>query len=768
MRETISKFAQTQAGACLRFFLPLGLACALIAALMSSLGCSYYPSYGDFPAAEGKISIQSELPEGYSGERVRRTLSAIDPAGAGAMLHAIDWTPPEGATDVRFLGRQPEPGGPPYTFKNVPSGEKIVFFYNLPKVEAWQNPLQATEKVSVWFSNVWIYQASQLKTTVHPFPRTSLLQERTTDGRVSQAEPGALEAAAPMSGTIKGWEVDFMINGTFTLTTQSCQDLMDFMARDDVFMALQAPFSATLPTQGQPLPLVMGDTAQYMILYTQYHGPFTEVITAPLTLRSRQTTFAESALPAVEGKGWVTLGVSGTHTCPAGLNIPPGAPGISNWGVILVHKLDLSSQPGNCAGCTLDVHYCSGAPDEPPLGSFSSYDDWGIRCTGPSRVQLEDQATINWMLEGAGEVEAQKGQELKLRHLIAPQRAGMSLAMNVDYASTLPASWKIYLGDGNAPNLAQPAVFPLNVTAPTFLWWVATLPADTPAGSYSLIVTAATQSAGAAPLSMKVSDLIWVKGAWTPPPLTLPAIPALQSPRAGSTHIPELGLRWKVGECLQGRPCGPQERFEVQLDGRILTTTNTYSPTVLAAGQHTWTARAWNSDGYSAWAPQAAFTVTTTVPDEVTVARDDLRAADLYRFDETCAVLTFARTADLGGLRAVTVTLEHAFPPRIWLAPLPRLYTIQGNVNGGFSAMLSLCYTDVDLQMANITDETQLQIYHYDPQSGRWVAHPDSIVDASAQVVAAPIQEFGLWAIGAPGSPPKMIYLPLVVRSWNR
>jgi fibronectin type 3 domain-containing protein/pimeloyl-ACP methyl ester carboxylesterase len=60
------------------------------------------------------------------------------------------------------------------------------------------------------------------------------------------------------------------------------------------------------------------------------------------------------------------------------------------------------------------------------------------------------------------------------------------------------------------------------------------------------------------------------------------------------------------------------EGYNVQVDGWVITTTGTTSPTVLSVGVHTWTVRAYDGTGYSEWASPAwrvEVTETLSAPD---------------------------------------------------------------------------------------------------------------------------------------------------------
>ncbi len=80
---------------------------------------------------------------------------------------------------------------------------------------------------------------------------------------------------------------------------------------------------------------------------------------------------------------------------------------------------------------------------------------------------------------------------------------------------------------------------------------------------------------------------------------TLPGMPTLSHPPNGFvTTGHAITFSWQAGPGLA--PDG----YNMRLDNEVITTTATTSPTLLALGVHTWTVRAYNTDGHSAWASQ--------------------------------------------------------------------------------------------------------------------------------------------------------------------
>jgi hypothetical protein len=67
-------------------------------------------------------------------------------------------------------------------------------------------------------------------------------------------------------------------------------------------------------------------------------------------------------------------------------------------------------------------------------------------------------------------------------------------------------------------------------------------------------------------------------------------------------------LSWQVGAGSTA------DGYNVDVDGTIITTTQSFSVVVLPVGSHTWTVRAYNVADYSAWAVPWSITVN---PDHV-------------------------------------------------------------------------------------------------------------------------------------------------------
>jgi hypothetical protein len=92
----------------------------------------------------------------------------------------------------------------------------------------------------------------------------------------------------------------------------------------------------------------------------------------------------------------------------------------------------------------------------------------------------------------------------------------------------------------------------------------------------------------------------WTTPAWTveiTETLPPPGVPTLLAPPDGAiTTTQAVTFAWQAA--AGGTPAG----YNLQVDSNTITTTNVTSSTILPAGTHTWTVRAYNTAGMSQWA----------------------------------------------------------------------------------------------------------------------------------------------------------------------
>jgi hypothetical protein len=120
-------------------------------------------------------------------------------------------------------------------------------------------------------------------------------------------------------------------------------------------------------------------------------------------------------------------------------------------------------------------------------------------------------------------------------------------------------------------------------------------------------------------------------------PVAAPGIPVLAAPPDGTiTATQAITLTWQAG------PGETPDGYNLELDGTVITTTETFSATTLGAGLHSWRVRAFNLAGYSDYSD--AWTVEVVAPPAVPVL-----LAPLSGTVTTTQEITFTWEAGAGG-----------------------------------------------------------------------------------------------------------------------
>jgi hypothetical protein len=466
---------------------------------------------------EGRVTANNSR---YApGERVELTYS-----------RQTTGTPPPSRVDITFVGAKevenlqftPPPdadSNPPfYTWSDVDPNTEIRISFDTPNAspnQAIQNLFSASVGLNVIdasLSTVHV-NASQTTTKSDPDPRTTRPPQEL---QTPQAE-------------IPVWQITRWVDVPGQeFTTEFCQDWLDFLQSDEVFMAARFPEPTHAVTESIPLPMVMtspySNTLKVRDLDQGWPPP--AVITVPMEIRPERLSFANNHLPNKEGEAWVTLGLSDDQvtTCPAGLNIAK-----DRWHLFAEGLLDFSNQPDNCDGCSLTLYYCYEGQDQ-PMGSaltsmllkgagIDSLQIEGITCIGPHPHPLNDSQS--WIMEGSSTDVVSPGESLAFHHFLILD-SGEAVDINLTYSSTLDIEWKYYQDDGSyAPDLTKPITLPINLTGFADFWIVCDpVPVNAPAGPHSLTITATDNDSG----SMVTSNLIWV-GDWVAPPTPKPIEP---------------------------------------------------------------------------------------------------------------------------------------------------------------------------------------------------------------------------------------------------
>ncbi len=438
------------------------------------------------------------------------------------------WYPPFDASGYVFPpGLLPEPGGPPFVFKNISPAEAaggIPIHYNAP---AYRPEFQ-----DVFFDNLVVTHGSIENTaqvghewTLDPEASAQPLPART---------PAALQVNLPSADPVAKWTVRQLYQVAAPLNQANCQYLVGLLQSGQTFSAVRVPLAdgPLQPETSYTLPLVF-DSSGFEVIpsLTLSSGMFS--LNLPLEIRPDGSAWANQHLPAAPGHTWVALGVNPQLDLAAQC-IPMDR---SDYGLMTLVQLDLSARPDACENCQIASYLCydtASAPAAPAGGSAFA----GLTCLGPNESRLLEPGQWNFVDATFG-LNRKPGDALHLHYSV--QNADPANAHTFTISSTasdLAAGWSIHPGDRTNPDLTQTISGPFEVPANSeyHIHILGTVPADTAAGSYPYRMT--VTASGLTPAERHGSSLIIVSATGSLPPAEdpLPAV-GLQG-SASSGYIP--------------------------------------------------------------------------------------------------------------------------------------------------------------------------------------------------------------------------------------
>ncbi len=531
-----------------------------------------------------------------AGGRASRTF-LIYGAQAGSQV-TWKWTPPPGASNFNFpSNRQPEPGGPPFIFRDVPANEEFSLHFDVPELSQGEEARSVSEYAEILLPDGSL-RAAAFDSTINA----------NNPLRLSQSPA----APARYSGQSQAWDVQrqFYTDG-ITLTTDMITGALQTLQSPDAFLALRFPVTTPV-TQSYALPVIFEPGRQPLLKLVQYvetsPGFYTPVplVTGTVEYRPERLTYLQNTLPSVPGEHWLALGVQITPalSVPEGLAIEPGSWDV--WGELAIEvPQEVSSLPvylcAQGAASTLRTALAAGRllgrlPAE--LDGVNAVQAQGITCAGPLGMNLYEENDASLTLHGGGGLITYT-QPVSLMHYIVLNPYSPGMQVQFDLHSELDAGWKLYRDNGSqAPDPNQPIEGPVDPNDSFLFFWVTgTPPLGAAPGAYPLWLTASLTTQPT--VTQTIIDPLWL-AEWTPPPPEpLPGEPLLIGPANGAlSAAAQVTLTWQAG------PGAFQTGFNLAWDGVVITTSNTYSSTWLAPGAHTWKVRAYSPVGASPWSPQ--------------------------------------------------------------------------------------------------------------------------------------------------------------------
>lgn len=458
---------------------------------------------------------------GYvAGSRVELLLTADWPEGTAN--GTFTWTPMEGVSGYQFPPAwQPEPGGPPFVFKNVDRATAfngLAVSYQVPQLNWWDNHM--------------FVDLVQVEQTVNgqEIKRASISLHRVNKASQTAPAGSTFHITLPAADPVVKWQVQNAVTNESALTSAACQSLLAGLQSGNTFTTLRLPLADEIADEtGYTLPVVFsGDSAPQMLLIS---GPvFAEL---PLEVRMDATAWANINLPPAPGELWVALGVAQdadlTNACLF-------ASGTSPITLVTDLQLDLSSRPAACEGCQVTSYFCY---ESAPAGAQTAEID-GYNCLGPGEstlAPLDDWAFEDYSLMHT----RQPGESAALHYWVFNNDTAAHTFNISSTSSTLTgANWSIHPalpGDPWTPDTSQTISGPFSVPAggEFHIHILGTVPAGTASGSYDYRMT--ISGSDVTPPQRNGSSLIFVSPDGSLPPMPEPEPEVALAGRASMDFI---------------------------------------------------------------------------------------------------------------------------------------------------------------------------------------------------------------------------------------
>lgn len=555
----------------------MSLALLTVLLAVSLAGCNY--AVYDYAALVMMFTPEvSGVTTGAPGEEVTRTIRVNGTFNGGR----VQYSPPRGAMNVVFSGRQPEAGGPPYIFSPVSSGTIATVRYNLPPLPGGETENQVYD-VIIANTTAGDHNIAFLTTTI-----------RSPGAAASQGE-NSLNAVPNLLQTSRRYTVrQFQADPGVALTTALCQSWLDEMKGGKTFRAVRVPL---VNVQGAStvagVQYLASDPPSWSVLDNSLI-PGVERMKIPGEVNLGLTMRVNDLLPRVNGEAWVAYSLPDDPflVCPSGLNVVAG-----QWSIVTQFSvtLDQAPQPIKSVTCYQGQTPPAFSPLSVQSNQISSYFNNNLTCLGPEIIELEREPDFE-VTHGTAEVVNIPGR-VQFRHHINPLSGPIDI--NITLSSDLALEWKLY-NSNNAdtrPNLASPISLPLRVNNYKGVWVVADVPPGTPAGPYQIdLAVTPVNNPGQ---SYTVSDLVWL-GPWSAPETSgAPAAPNLVYPPRGWWVQPgEVTFAWQPGSGEVPL------RYELKVNEQTVETVSTHQTLTLGPGVYFWSVRAWNDAGPSPWSSE--------------------------------------------------------------------------------------------------------------------------------------------------------------------
>ncbi|HHY55418.1 MAG TPA: DUF11 domain-containing protein [Chloroflexi bacterium] len=423
------------------------------------------------------------------------------------------------ALDIEFVSHQPEPGGPPFFFKNLTPEQArrgIVVSFRVQHSGPWNQPAGGSTMFSVKVGEEILKMAD---TDFMVNPPTSVPNAAWLHVMSDKRAADTVETV--------WWRVQSGIERGDTLSPDVCRELVAQGQSANRFMVWRLPAAGLLTaTQSYTLPVVYQEPFSPKLILVSNGPPSFVYLEMPLEVRANAMAWANENLPHADDEIWVAFGLRSdvSISCP---DFGPRA----GYTLVTDVTFDLSTEPQAGEHAVLQSFQCDRTALTPPA----------FTCVGEGATQLVDMTAGNWFFEpNTVALTLKPGDPLAL-HYWLENGADAAQTFTLSPTSSMSgAVWTIYPGyasDPLQPDLDHPLGAQVTVPAHSVshLHIRATAPTTIPVGAYVYTLTVSSATA-APPAWVGSTDLLVTADGALPAPL--PPAPAVDlSGRASAATV---------------------------------------------------------------------------------------------------------------------------------------------------------------------------------------------------------------------------------------
>lgn len=403
------------------------------------------------------------------------------------------WHPPLDSTNHVFpAGFTPEPGGPPYRFKNITREQAEAGFkvsYSTPNYDVIGEDYADFEENLEINQKIGGEDYSRYMTMGHTWER------KGSSGSTFPVKPdNEFNISLPDAAPVTKWNIIRSSVVEVPMTKTTCQETVALAQSGNTFITIRIPLANEIKTNtAYAIPVIFSGSVY----------PKTRLISGPLDfdmpmeIRHDATTWSNMNLEAAEGEMWVALGVRPDVDLSTACDYASSQPSVNYLTQI---QLDLSNRPASCENCEVLSYFCYETANSSSLADQIkpdvrrlAYGDY--TCLGPGETPLASAG--NWWLEDYTFSQNLKpGDAIHLDYWITNSDTASAHTFNIaSTSSTLNVTdWVIHpgkVGDLFTPDTTRTVTSPFSVPASSdyHLHIMGTVPASAAVGNYTYRMT---------------------------------------------------------------------------------------------------------------------------------------------------------------------------------------------------------------------------------------------------------------------------------------